>query len=157
MAEENSTLATWQSLTRYPGGRWLFSKVVAWNAPYFKTIRPRVISLESGRCEVGIRKRRRVQNHIGTVHAIAICNAAELAAGLMTEASIPPSHRWIPKGMRVEYLKKAGTHLRAVAELSSVPEFGEGDELSVPVSVRDSADEEVVRATITMWVTPRKT
>ena len=60
-------------------------------------------------------KRRAVTNHIGTVHAIAMCNLAELAAGTMTEISIPPSMRWLPKGMAVEYLKKAESDVEALA------------------------------------------
>lgn len=155
MSQQSATLTTWRKLSRYTGGRWLFSRVVAHSAPYFSTIRPRIEILEPGLCQVRIRKRRRVQNHIGTVHAIAVCNMAELAAGLMTEASIPPTHRWIPKGMTVDYLKKATTHLTARAELDIVPGFSEARELPVPVSVRDEQGEEVVRATITMWVTPK--
>jgi hypothetical protein len=33
----------------------------------------------------------------------------------MTEVTVPTSHRWIPKGMTVEYLKKAETDLIAIA------------------------------------------
>ena len=50
-----------------------------------------------------------------------MCNMAELAAGIMSEATVPASHRWIPKGMTVEYLKKAGTDLRAVAAWRRCP------------------------------------
>jgi Domain of unknown function (DUF4442) len=32
-----------------------------------------------------------------TVHAIASCNAAEVAMGMLMEATVPRSHRWIPK------------------------------------------------------------
>ena len=56
-----------------------------------------------------------MHNHIGTVHAIALCNLAELSAGVMTDATIPASMRWIPKGMTVEYLKKATGTMRGVA------------------------------------------
>ena len=76
-------------------------------APYFASIAPRIEVLEPGRCEARIAHRRRVTNHLGTVHAIALCNLAELCAGLMTDVSIPADMRWIPKGMTVEYLKKA--------------------------------------------------
>ena len=62
-----------------------------------------------------LRDRRAVHNHIGTVHAIALCNLAELCAGLMTDASLPRGMRWIPKGMSVRYLKKAHGTLRGVA------------------------------------------
>ena len=72
--------------------------------------------LEPGRCEATIRATAaRVHNHIGTVHAIALCNLAELCAGLMTDASLPRGMRWIPKGMTVRYLKKARGTLRGVA------------------------------------------
>lgn len=33
----------------------------------------------------------------------------------MTEVSVPTTHRWIPKGMTVEYLKKTATDLVAIA------------------------------------------
>ena len=101
-----------------------------------------------------MKKRRAVQNHIGTVHAIAICNLAEVAAG-MSEATTPPTHRWIPKGMTVEYLKKAGTDLVATATLRNEPIFAEAMELPIEVEVEDAAAVVVVRATISMWITPR--
>ncbi len=56
-------------------------------------------------------------NHIGTVHAIAMCNMAELAGGTMTEVTVPSTHRGFPKAWTVEYLKKAETDLIAVAAL----------------------------------------
>ena len=56
-----------------------------------------------------------MHNHLGTVHAIALCNLAELSAGVMTDAAIPPDMRWIPKGMSVDYLKKAVGTLHGVA------------------------------------------
>lgn len=34
-----------------------------------------------------------VHNHLHTVHAIASCNAAEMAMGMSMEATVPPSHR----------------------------------------------------------------
>lgn len=62
--------------------------------------------LKPGYCAVSIKKHRAVLNHLGTVHAIAMCNMAELAGGTMTDATVPKTHRWIPKGMQVEYVKK---------------------------------------------------
>lgn len=104
-----------------------------------------------------MRKRRRVKNHIGTVHAIAMCNLAELAAGTMMEASLPRSHRWIPKNMTVEYLKKAATDVRAVAALDPMPEFGQdATEIRVRVEVLDHHGDSVLEAFICMWVSLRK-
>lgn len=156
MTEANALLNLWRRLSVLPGGRWLFSRLICFKAPYFASVRPRFLDLRPGRCEVAIRKRRAVTNHLGTVHAIAMCNMAELAAGILSEATVPRTHRWIPKGMAVEYLRKAGTDLRAVAELDPVPAFGAAAELPVPVRITDRTGEEVCRTVVRMWVTPRK-
>ena len=76
--------------------------------------------------------------------------------GMLMEATVPTSHRWIPKAMNVQYLAKATTSLRATARLDP-PDFdaiSEGTEIVVPVSVVDRSGAEVVHADITTWVTP---
>ena len=150
-------LSLYRKFTRWPAGHWLFSRAICFKAPYFGTIAPRIVSLEPNRCEVRIADRRRVHNHIGTVHAIALCNLAELAAGVMTDATLPASMRWIPKGMTVEYLKKATGTMHGVAT-PDVPlvESTSGYELPVTVIVKNDAGEAVFRASIAMWVSPRK-
>lgn len=152
----NRLLELYRRLRRWPAGDWLFSRAVCLKAPYFASIAPRITALEPGRCEATIRHRRRVGNHIGTVHAIALCNLAELAAGLMTDASLPASMRWIPRGMTVEYLKKAVGRMHAVATPDiALVEAAEGYDLPVTVAVRDDAGETVFRARIAMRVSPR--
>lgn len=151
----NAALAAWRRLETKPLGKALFSRAICFKAPYFSSISPRFAELEPGRARVSMRKRRSVQNHIGTVHAIAMCNLAEIAAGTVTEVSIPDGMRWLPKGMTVEYLRKAETDVEATATLAAVEE-GAAHEVPVTVEVKDAAGELVCRAVITMWVTPRK-
>jgi acyl-coenzyme A thioesterase PaaI-like protein len=130
---------------------------VCFKAPYFASIAPRIEALAPERCEATLRHRRRVTNHLGTVHAIALCNLAELSAGLMTDASLSPSMRWIPKGMTVEYLKKAVGTMRAVATPAQpMIEAAQGYDLPVDVLVSDPAGDAVFRARIAMWVSPRR-
>ena len=148
-------LEAWRRVAKWPVGPALFSWMVCRKAPYFASIRPRFEELRPGFARVSMRKRRAVTNHIGTVHAIAMCNLAELAAGTMTEASIPRSMRWLPKGMQVEYLKKAETGVEAIAMLDEVQE-GAARDVPVMVELLDTAGVLVCRATITMWVSPRK-
>ncbi|MEQ8799314.1 MAG: hotdog fold domain-containing protein [Salinisphaeraceae bacterium] len=157
MSTASPLLAAWQRLSGLPGGKWTLSRFVCFKAPYFASIRPTIEALRPGRCEVSMTKRRAVTNHIGTVHAIAMCNLVELAGGSVTDVSIPASHRWIPKGMTVEYRAKAETDLRAVAELEPLPKPEGGAELIVPVTVYDSDDAVVLAAEITMWLSPKKT
>ena len=136
-------------------GRWLFSRIICWKAPYFGTITPHIEVLEPGRCVVRLRQHRAIQNHIGTVHAIAMCNAAELAGGMVTEVTIPDSMRWIPKGMSVRYLKKALGVLHATAQVGTVVDTSVAQDLQAIVEVRNAADEIVFDANITMWVSAR--
>ncbi|HAI93530.1 MAG TPA: DUF4442 domain-containing protein [Xanthomonadaceae bacterium] len=149
-------LSLWNRLSRWPAGSWLFSRAICFKAPYFGTISPRITRLEAGRCEARIADRRRVHNHIGTVHAIALCNLAELVAGVMTDATLPAAMRWIPKGMTVEYRKRATGTLRAEA----LPErpivvSAEAYDLPVRVTVTDRKGDAVFVATIAMRVSPR--
>ena len=55
--------------------------------------------MEPGLAEVTVPKWFFVHNHLHTVHAIASCNAAEMAMGMLMEATVPTTHRWIPKAM----------------------------------------------------------
>lgn len=153
----NKSLALYRRLQRWPAGGWLFARAICFKAPYFASISPRIEMLEPNRCEVTLRHRRKVTNHIGTVHAIALCNMAELAGGMVTEVSLPDSMRWIPKGMTVEYVKKAVGTMRAVAAPSiPVVESSEGYALPVDVVVTDRDGETVFRATISMWLSPKR-
>jgi acyl-coenzyme A thioesterase PaaI-like protein len=158
MPAMNATvLQLYNSLARWPAGRWLFSRAVCFKAPYFASIAPRIGCLEPTLCEATLRHRRRVSNHLGTVHAIALCNLAELAAGLMTDASLPPSMRWIPKSMTVEYLKKANGRMRAVATpMRAIEKTQKSYDLPVEVVVTDPSGDAVFRARIAMWLSPRR-
>ena len=151
----NDALAAWNRLAAKPFGKTLFSRAICFKAPYFSSISPRIVELRPGFARVAMKKRRAVQNHIGTVHAIAMCNLAEIAAGTLPEVSIPAPMRWLPKGMQVEYLKKAETDVEATATLPPVDE-GDAREVPATVEVRDRAGTLVCRAVITMWVSPRK-
>jgi acyl-coenzyme A thioesterase PaaI-like protein len=146
----------WAHLSGTALGRWLFARLICWKAPYFSTIRPRFEILKPGRCELSIAKRRAVLNHIGTVHAIAMCNMAELAAGCATEVTLPTTHRWIPKGMSVDYLLKADTSLRAIATIHLPADLGPAQEVAVPVHVLNTTDQLVFQAMVRMWVSPKR-
>jgi acyl-coenzyme A thioesterase PaaI-like protein len=151
-----SALQMFRRLGATAPGRWLFSRLVCWRAPYFSSIRPTVEALTPGRCVVKLRDRRRVHNHIGTVHAIALCNAAELAGGLATDATLPPALRWIPKGMNVRYLRKAVGTMIATAQVPMISTGTSGADVIAHVDVRDAQGDIVFDADITMWIAPRK-
>lgn len=152
---ESMILKSWRRLSGTSLGRRLFSRLVCFKAPYFHSIRPVFDALEPGHAAAHFRKRRRVTNHIGTVHAIAMANLCELVAGTATDASVPAGMRWIPRSMTIDYLGKAETDIRGEATLPAIRE-GETQDVVVSVDVFDTADQRVVHADITMYVSPRK-
>lgn len=157
MAAMPPLMDLWKQMSRLPLGKTLFSRAVCLRAPYFASIQPLITDLSKTHCEVRIRKRRAVQNHIGTVHAIAMCNMAEVAAGVLAEVAVPAAtHRWIPKGMTVEYLKKAGTDLKAVARPTVPMPLEEPGDYPIEVLVEDTEGTLVFRALINMWVSKKK-
>ena len=149
------TLRAWIRVHKSTFGRWLFARTVAKRAPYFGTIKPKFLDLQPKLCRVWMKKRRAVENHIHTVHALAMGNLCELAAGMCTEVTIPTGMRWIPRGMTIEYLAKAETDVTATARLEKT-EWTQAENVAVPVSVRDVNDKEVVRAVISVYVSPKK-
>lgn len=151
---ENYVLRLYNKLQGYPFGNKLFTWYAAKRAPYFSTISPLITKLVPGHCQVFIKKRKKVENHIGTVHVIAICNGLEMAMGFMAEASIPKTLRWIPKGMTVDYTAKASTDIRCEAILADNA-WQVGD-LPIQVTAYDEKGAVVVKGTIKLWVTEKE-
>lgn len=138
-------------------GRTLFSIAFSQKAPYFATVRPRFVDLRPNRAALTIRKRRGVTNHIGTVHAIALCNGLEAAMGALVEATIPADKRWIPKGMDVAYTAKADADIiTCIAETDPEQWTSDDPDLHVRVRCEKSDGTVVVEGVIRLWVTPKR-
>lgn len=156
MSAEPQAMRLWRKLGGSARGRWLFTRIICFKAPYFASISPLVTRLEPGACEAELRQRRSVQNHIGTIHAIALCNLAELCAGLVTDVSIPADMRWIPKEMTVRYLKKAAGRITATARpREPIRSSAEAYPVTIAVTLADDDGQEVASADIGMWISPR--
>lgn len=151
-----NVLALYSTARKVPVvGTRIFDIAFSQMAPYFATIRPRFTVIEPNRAELVIKKRRGVHNHLGTVHAIALCNGLEAAMGALAEASIPADKRWIPKGMDVRYTAKATSDITCIAETD--PGQWTGDDPDLPVRVRGERTDGtvVIEGVIRLWVTPK--
>jgi acyl-coenzyme A thioesterase PaaI-like protein len=150
-----NVLQTWRRLEKIPFGKNAFSLFFTAQAPYFMSISPTVQALEPGHAKVSMSHRWGVQNHIKTVHAIAVCNLVEMAMGLVAESTIPKHLRWLPKGMDVNYLKKASGTLTATTDINPDTFFlleKYPGEVKVPVSVKDASGVEVTSAEVRLWI-----
>jgi acyl-coenzyme A thioesterase PaaI-like protein len=151
-----NVLALYERFSKVPGiGRAAFSLAFGLKSPYFLSITPTLVELRPNHAEVRLRKWWAVHNHIGTVHAIAVANALEMAMGALAEATIPPHLRWIPKGMDLDYLALSTSTLVAIAETDAADWEEPGE---VPVRVRAVRDDGtvVVRGVIRLHTSPKK-
>lgn len=154
----SKALDMFNSMKEYPMGKRIYSWVVCRQAPYFSTISPLFEELRPGRCVIKMKKRRAVTNHLGTVHAIAMCNLVELAGGIGTDVSIPDNMRWIPSGMTVEYLALAKTDLTGIFEtdIKELKKWDTKKQFPATVNCYDTGGNVVMRGTINIHLSLKK-
>jgi len=140
----------WKRLSRLPFGRTLFSIMLGRMAPYTGTMGARVVELSPGHSKWMLRDRRRVRNHLNSVHAVALVNLAEVSSGTAMLTALPAGTRGIVTGLSMQYLKKARGTLTAECTCS-VPAFEGETRYDVSAIVTDSDGDVVARGTVT-WL-----
>lgn len=134
----------WRLLT------WAFGR----NVPFMHTARLQFQDLSEERAVLTLRNRRRVRNHIGSVHAAAVALLAETASGTLLTMNLPDDRVPLLKSMQIEYLKRAQGDLLAEAALEAGARARvlaeEKGEIVVPVKVTDASGAEPVRCRM-LW------
>jgi uncharacterized protein (TIGR00369 family) len=119
-----------------------------------------ILELTNDRCVVQVENRRRVRNHIGSVHAAAIALIAETATGFVVGMNVPDDRTPVIKSMKVEYKKRSKGGLRAEASLTAAQleaiRSTEKGEVTVAVRVTDEAGLEPVLCEMIWAWTPRR-
>lgn len=106
---------------------------------------------------ITLSNKKKVQNHIGQIHAAATTLLAETATGMVVGMNIPDDKLPLMKNLSVKFIKRSQGTQRAVATLSKeqiklIRETPKCD-LLVPVIVTDETGEEVVKADMNWaWV-----
>lgn len=152
---EGTIRRQWEKWSSRPGGRRMFSFLLGRLVPYTGTIGARVEELKPGYARAVLRDRRRVRNHLRSVHAIALMNLAELVSGLALNFALPADARSILKGLSIEFLKKARGTLTGEAA-APVPQSNEEREFEIEATIRDEAGDVVATARARWLVGPRK-
>lgn len=143
----------WGRLSPIPGGRWFFSLLLGRMVPYTASIGATVLLFEPGHARVRLRDRRRVRNHLRSIHAVALANVGELSTGLALIGALGPELRGILTGLDVTYLKKARGELVAEAKCS-IPEVHQPTECVVEAEIRDAAGDIVATAKARWLLSP---
>jgi acyl-coenzyme A thioesterase PaaI-like protein len=126
----------------------LLSKSFGRVVPFFGTAGIRIEELSHSQVVMTLQNRRKVQNHIRTVHAAAMTLLAESATGILMGMNVPDDKYLVIKSLHVDFQKKASGAMKAVATLTpeqvlSAQNDAEG-EILVSVSVSDASGNEPV-------------
>jgi acyl-coenzyme A thioesterase PaaI-like protein len=122
---------------------WFRNVVLRRAVPFTGTAGLEFVEMTTGRVEIGIRNEKRVQNHIGGVHASAMNLLAETATGMVVGMNVRDDCIPLAKELKMAFKKRATGALRAVAMLSEAQRAAmlasDKGEVTVPVTVTDEA------------------
>lgn len=143
-------------LIRTPVRSFIIGRVI----PFAGTASCQVELLTPEQCIVKIANKRKVQNHIKSVHAAAMALLSESATGFVTGMSVPDDRLLVLKSMELVYLKRASGDMTAHAQLdpeqiSYIEQTPKG-ELSIPVKITDAKSNETVTSTMIWAWTPKR-
>ena len=107
-----------------------------------------------------LKNRKKVQNHIGTVHAAATSLVAETASGMVVGMNIPDDKIPVLKTMHIDYVKRSNGNLIAEASITQeqverLHKEEKGD-MVIKVVVTDDANVEPVICQMTWAWVPKK-
>lgn len=163
--ERNVVRDVWDKMAAFPlseqlHAKLLFTKWMGRMARYTGSIPTEITELRLGYCSLKLFDKPYVRNHLQSLHAIALVNAAEFAGNMALLYSLPDDGRFIVAGLDIDYIKKArGTIL--VEGFCTLPQLPPGastpkQELPVTVTLKDASGDLVAKATLRSMIGPKK-
>lgn len=145
----------WKKCSSYPGGKLIFSWILGFYIPYSGSITAEILELEAGYAKVLMRDRRRLRNHLKSLHAAALMNFAELTSGLAFISGLGPEMKGIVTHFEMDYLKKGRGDLIAECKTEWVG-IQQEQKCEVEAIIRDKDNDIVARGRATWFVRPTK-
>lgn len=136
---------------------YLLTKLFCTTVKYANTSNIKLLTVSNKHVRLTLANKKKVQNHIGGIHAIAASLLAESATGIVFGMNVPDTHVPLLKSMTVNFQRRMKGDLVATASLTDeqialITSADKGD-LIVPVSITDGSGEEPIEVIMNWaWV-----
>ena len=139
----------------------LLTKLFCTKVKYAGTSGIKLISINKKHVELKLNNRKKVQNHIGGIHAVAAALLAESTTGIVLGLNVPDTRLPLIKSMKISYQRRMQGDLKAVAKLSEQQieaiESQEKGTLIIPVEITDDSGEQPIICEMEWaWITKKK-
>ena len=122
--------------------------------PLLSTLQARFGELRVGLCRIEMQAHRRVCSADGAIDPMAISALAQLTATMVMDVSVPEGLRSTVRGLTIEYLRRAESSVVSLARFDKT-DWAQSDLVSVPVTLSETAGQEVARAVVSFAVAMR--
>lgn len=129
-------------------GKKALSKAIGLSAPFSGSIGCKVVDIRDGYIETLLPDRRKVRNHIGTIHAGALATFADTTAAVTILHSMPSGRKPVATGLNMNFIKKAKGPITAKCEWDVPAADAQGIDLIV---ILTNAKGETVAEGKTVW------
>lgn len=148
-------LEKWNQFSSTALGRTVFNKLFGYYVPYSGSVYPEILELRPGFCRIQIKDRRKIRNHLNSIHAAALMNVAEAASGLAFICGLPKDARGIVTEFKVQYKKKARGTLTAECTCPVVQTSAEASH-TVEALIKDESGDVVAMGQATWLIRPAR-
>ena len=135
-------------LQKVPGGNWILSRLIGFAVPYSGTMGATILELGAGSAVVSLPDRRKVRNHLNSIHAVALANLGELTANLALITLCPDRGRFIVTRMETDYVKKARGELVCTCDIPTDLPWETVERTAATATIVDASNEVVTRVTV---------
>ena len=138
----------------------LLTKAFSSKVKFAGTTGIRIVSISQHEVIIQLANKKKVQNHIGGIHAIAAAVIAESATGIVFGMNVPDSALPLLKSMKMSYQRRMEGDICAKAllndeQIASIQHDEKGS-LLVPVEISDSSGQQPIQCEMEWAWVPKK-
>jgi len=140
---------------------YLLTKLFCTKVKYAGTSGIELISINKKCVELRLKNKKKVQNHIGGIHAVAAAILAESTTGIVLGLNVPDTKLPLIKSMKISYQRRMQGNLKAIAKLTDqqIAEVKQQEKgvLFIPVEITDDSGEQPIVCEMEWaWVNKKK-